>query len=334
MKPTLLIPAIFASFLLFGCGTKDASTSSTGGGPGPSSLKVGIVFDSGGRGDKSFNDSAWMGVEKAQKELGIEVKTIDSKTAKDYEGNLAGMADAGMDVIVAVGVSQGDALKVVAAKYPTIKFGLVDGSLDLQNVRGLTFKEEQGSYLAGYLAALVSKTKKIGFVGGMNMPLIKKFEVGYSAGAKAADPKVQFLPAKYTESWDDVSLGKAAALVLFNGGADIVYHAAGRCGIGVIDAAAETNHFAIGVDGDQDGVKPGNVLTSMVKHVDVGVFDLIKDVKDGKFTPGAKVYDLKSGGVGLTDFQFTKDVIGEANIKKVEDVKAKIISGEILVPNH
>jgi basic membrane protein A and related proteins len=182
----------------------------------------------------------------------------------------------------------------------------------------------------------VSKTKKIGFVGGMDIPLIKKFEAGYVAGAKTANPSVEVLPAKYTASWDDVSLGKAAAKVLFNGGADIVYHAAGRCGIGVIDAAGEAGEgkYAIGVDSDQDWVKPGHVLTSMVKQVDLAVYETIKAVKEGKFEAGTRIYDLASGGVGLTEFKYTKDVIGPENIKKVEDMKAKIVSGEVAVPTN
>jgi basic membrane protein A len=337
LKPTFLL-AILTAVTIAGCNSPSSTQNSTTGSPAPSSggakVKVGIVFDSGGRGDKSFNDSAWRGVQKAQQDLGAEAKTVDSKSEKDYEGNLTGMADAGMDIVFAVGVTQGNALAVVAKKYPNVKFGYIDGDLpELKNVRGLEFKEEQGSFLAGYLAGLVTKTGKIGFVGGMNIPLIKKFEAGYSAGAQMANPSIQVLPAKYTESWDDVTLGKAAAKVLFDGGADIVYHAAGRCGIGVIDAAADAGKLAIGVDGDQDGVKPGHVLTSMVKHVDVAVFEAIKDVQDGKFQGGAKIYDLASGGVGLTDFQYTKDLIGPDNLKKLDVVKAKIISGELKVPS-
>jgi basic membrane protein A len=300
-----------------------------------SGFKVGVVFDKGGRGDKSFNDSAWAGVQKAEKELNIpdtDVKTVDSKNEKDYEGNLTGMAEAGCNMIFAVGFAQGNALQTVAPKYPNIHFAIIDGQVDLPNVRSIQFSEEQGSYLAGYLAGLVTKTGKIGFVGGMKIALIEKFQAGYEAGARAANPKIQILPAKYTESWDDTQLGKAAAETLYNGGADIVYHAAGRCGLGVIEAAKEANKFAIGVDSDQDGQAPGNVLTSMVKHVDTAVFQTIKDAKDGKFTPGVKRYDLADGGVGLTDFQFTKNVIGEANIAKVKDQAKKIVSGQIKVP--
>jgi basic membrane protein A len=305
------------------------STASKGGKP----LLVGIVFDSGGRGDKSFNDSAYAGIERAEKDLGIQKpKLIDSKSEKDYEPNLTAMADAGCDVVFAVGNSQKNALEAVAPKYPNIKFAIIDNVVDAPNVRSIEFNEEQGSFLAGYLAALVDKTGKIGFVGGKTMDLIKKFETGYRAGALTVNPKIE-VTAKYTESWDDTALGKASASVLFNDGADVVYHAAGRCGLGVIDAAKDAGKYAIGVDSDQDDVAPGVVLTSMIKHVDEAVYQTIKDVQDNTFSPGVKQYDLKSNGVGLSDFKYTKDKIGQANIDKLNKVADEIKSGKIVVPS-
>lgn len=327
------IGILAAALVLFGCGDNGGGA---GGGSatnaGGKSVKVGVVFDSGGRGDKSFNDSAYAGLERGKKELGIEESTIDSKSEKDYETNLNALAEQECTVIFAVGVAQPPALKAVAPKYPNVKFGIIDGEVDAPNVVSLKFKEEQGSFLAGYAAALASKSHKVGFVGGMQIPLIEKFEVGYTAGAKAADPSVQVLPARYTGSWDDVGLGKAAAKVLFDGGADVVYHAAGRCGLGVIDAAKDAGKYAIGVDSNQDDVAPGTVLTSMVKHVDNAVFETIKDVKDGKFKAGVREFDLASGGVGLTDFKNTKDKFGADNLKKLDDVSKKIASGAIKVP--
>lgn len=309
-----------------------SSSSASGGGKGASGKSIGVVFDSGGRGDKSFNDSAWAGVQRAQKDFGIDVHTVDSKSEKDYEGNLTALADGGANLIFAVGITQQNALEKVAPKYPNVHFASIDAEINAPNVRSLLFSEEQGSFLAGYAAALASKTKKIGFVGGMSIPLIKKFEVGYRAGAMTADPTVTVLPSKYTESWDDTSTGKAAASVLFDQGADVVYHAAGRCGLGVIDAAKEKNKLAIGVDSDQDDVAPGNVLTSMVKHVDEAVYETIKDETAGKFTPGVKRYDLAANGVGLTDFKYTKDKLGPDGLKKLDDIAAKIKSGAIKVP--
>lgn len=333
------IGVLAAAALLIGCtggneaqGTTGGDGATAGAKPTAKAVKVGLVFDSGGKGDKSFNDSANAGLERAVKELGVgEPKTIDSKSEKDYEGNITALAEE-CQVVFAVGLTQADALKNVAPKYPDVKFAIIDGQVDAPNVRSLNFEEEQGSFLAGYAAALASKTHKIGFVGGMNFPLIKKFEVGYAAGALSADTPATLLPARYTNSWDDVLLGKAAASVLFNGGADIVYSAAGRCGLGVIDAAKEAHKWAIGVDSDQDDVAKGTVLTSMIKRVDNSVFQTIKDVQDGTFTPGTKVYDLAAGGVGLSDFRNTKDVIGEANLKKVEEMSKRIVSGEIKVP--
>jgi len=333
------IGILATALFLFGCGdtgskTQDTTSGGTSGATKPAGekLKVGVVFDSGGRGDKSFNDSAYAGIERSQKELGIKESHIDTKNAKDYETNLGSLADEGCKLIFAVGITQADALKAVAPKYPDVKFALIDGDVKADNVRCLTFAEEQGSFLAGYAAGLATKTNMLGFVGGMKFPLIKKFEVGYIAGAKTANPQVEVLPARYTNSWDDVGLGKAAAKVLFDSGADIVYHAAGRCGLGVLAAAKDADKLAIGVDGNQDDVQPGHVLTSMIKRVDTAVFDTVKEVEDGKFTPGAKRYDLAAGGVGLTDFKYTKARIGEANLKKIDQVSKMIVNGEIKVP--
>jgi basic membrane protein A len=339
LKPAYLVSAMLL-VALSGCkvesklsdspSTTTTTTKTTG-----SKLKVGVVFDSGGRGDKSFNDSAWAGVQKAEKDFKIadsDVKTVDSKSENDYEQYLTGLADGGCNIIFAIGLAQATALTAVAPKYPNVKFAIIDGDVKAPNVRSIVFNEEQGSFLAGYLAGLVTKTNKIGFVGGQKIALIEKFEAGYEAGAKTANPAVTILPAKFTESWDDTALGKAAALTLYNGGADIVYHAAGRCGLGVIDAAKETNKYVIGVDRNQDDQAPGLVLTSMVKHVDVGVYQTIKDVVDGSFSAGTKRYDLKVNGVSLTDFQYTKDKIGADNIAKVDAESKKIVAGEVTVP--
>jgi len=328
--------AAFAGLMLVGCTPKEgpSATSSTGGSttPNEKALKVGIVFDSGGRGDKSFNDSAWAGIERATSELKIESIPVESKSEKDYETNLASVADKGADIVFAIGINMRTALEKVAPNYPDTKFAIVDGDLDAPNVRCLLFKEEEGSFLVGYVAGLMSKTGKLGFVGGMDIPLIKKFEYGFAAGAKMANPKAEILPAKYVGSWDNVDNAKTAANLLFGSGADIVYHAAGRAGLGVIRSAEEHKLFAIGVDSDQDSVAPGFVLTSMIKRVDEAVFSTIQDVINGKFSAEKKVYDLAANGVGYSALTHTKEAIGEANIAKVEEIKTKISSGEIKVP--
>ena len=331
-----LVP--FSLAPLAGCTpeAKPGDTATTGGTAKPDSakkLKVGIVFDKGGLGDKSFNDSAWAGIQKAEAEFGIEVSKVESKEEKDYETNLAAMADKGLDLVIAVGLNQGKALQKVAADYPDTKFAIVDGDVKADNVRMLTFNEEEGSFLVGYLAGLMSKTGKLGFVGGMELDLIKKFQYGYMAGAKTANKSIEVLPAKYIGNWDNIDQAKAAANVLFNGGADVVYHAAGRAGLGVIRAAQERKAFAIGVDSDQDGEAEGFVLTSMIKRVDQAVFSTIKDLEDNKFTPGEIKYKLSDKGVGVTEMRFTKDKVGEANLAKLKEIEGKIVHGEIAVPN-
>jgi len=327
-------------FTLSGCtgGSNDSTSPNASSAPastpdsGGKKLRIGMVFDSGGRGDKSFNDSAYAGLEKAEKELGVEIQTVDSKAEKDYSINLTTLAEQKFDVVFAIGITQGEALAAVAPKFPDVKFAIVDATVEAPNVRSLLFSEEEGSYLAGYAAGLATKSNKIGFVGGKKIPLIEKFEAGYKAGAVAANPKVEMLPSKYTESWDDTQLGKESAKSLFNAGADIVYHAAGRCGVGVIAAAKEAGKLAIGVDSNQDDQAPGFVLTSMIKRVDESVFQTIKDIKAGSFSAGSKVYDLASNGVGLSDFKNTKNRIGEDNLKKIEAVKADIVAKKITVP--
>jgi basic membrane protein A len=336
MKRVFLL-FVLSMLALAGCnsgGEGSAGSGSTAGVPAAGKkLVVGIVFDSGGRGDKSFNDSAWAGVERATKELGIDTpKTVESKSEKDYEPNLTGLADENCDVVFAIGINMKSALEKVAPNYPNVKFAIVDASVKATNVRSLLFREEEGSFLAGYLAGLMTKSNKVGFVGGMEIPLIHKFAAGYAAGAKTANPAVEVLPEKYTGSWDNVDIGKVAADSLYSSGADVVYHAAGRAGQGVIVAAKQQDKYAIGVDSDQDDLAKGNVLTSMVKRVDEAVFSTIKDLKEGNFSAGDKVYDLKAGGVGLSEMKYTKDKIGPEKLAKVNEVSDKIKSGELKVP--
>lgn len=331
---TLLLASLLG--LMTGCGPSETSTGS-GSGSAPSDtgkkLKIGVVFDRGGLGDKSFNDSAWRGLQQAEKELGIEAHKVESKEEKDYEANLTAMADEGMDLVIAVGLNQEKALQRVAANYPDTKFAIVDGTVEAPNVRMLKFKEEEGSFLVGYLAGKTTKTKKVGFVGGMKLGLIEKFQYGYEAGVKLADKSVTVLPPVYTGGWDDIDKAKVAANTLFDNGADIVYHAAGRGGLGVIRAAKDRNLYAIGVDSNQDGEAKGNVLTSMIKRVDQAVYATIKDVKEGKFDSGEKRYDLSQDGVGVTDFEFTKDKIDSKVLSELDEIKKKIIAGEIKVPS-
>lgn len=333
---SLIAFALFSS-LLVGCtGSDKAPDSGTTGNGGTKpeegkKLTIGVVFDSGGRGDKSFNDSAAAGAERAKAELGVNVEYVESHSPKDYETNIASMAEK-CDLVFAVGISQGAALAKVAPDFKDKKFAIIDGDCKADNVRMLKFKEEEGSFLVGYVAGSLPSTKKIGFIGGMELPLIKKFEFGYFAGAKMANPAIELLPSKYTGSWDDQSKGTDMANTLFAGGADVVYAAAGRAGLGAIKAAKDKGKLFIGVDSDQDDLEKGVVLTSMIKRVDEALFSTTKDLKDGKFSAGETMYDLKSSGVGTSDFRNTKDKIPAEAMTKLEQVKADIIAGKIKVP--
>ncbi len=311
----------------------DPGSATAPGAQATKKLKIGIVFDKGGLGDKSFNDSANVGLERAKKDFAIDAFPVQSKTDADYETDLRALADKGSDLVIAVGISMEPALKKVAAEYPKINFAIIDGGVKAANVRALLFKEEEGSFLVGYLAGLVTKTNKIGFVGGMQLALIEKFEFGFAAGALMANPKVVFLPAKFTGDWDNQDKAKVSANVLYGDGADIIYAAAGRAGLGVIGAAKDQKKFAIGVDSDQDSIAPGSVLTSMIKRVDEAVYSTISELKDGHFEAGDKIYDLKAKGVGISALTFTKELVGPENLKKVEAIQQQIVDGKLTVPS-
>lgn len=319
-----------------------ASTPNPSGGSTPTAggagLRVALVLDVGGIDDKSFNQGAWNGLQKAQKELALaDAKYVELKSPSDYKTNLTTFATQGYDIVIAVGFAMADALKEVAPQFPNVKFAIIDSDAPAgtTNVVGLTFKAEEGSFLAGYLAAATSKTKKIGFVGGMQIPLIETFEAGYRAGAKTAgfDPKTQVLTT-YTGDWNDLTKGKSQAQQEFANGADIIFQAAGKSGLGVIEAAKEKGkgYYAIGVDRDQDNEAPGRVLTSMVKHVDNAVFDTVRRVKENQFKAGTTVYDLKMGGVGLSEMKFTKQDIAPAVLKNLTTLSDLITAGKINIP--
>ena len=310
-----------------------------GGSPTTKSFRAALVLDTGGVDDKSFNAAAYAGLKKAENDLALGkdgVAMVESKAASDYKSNLTNFASQGYDVVFAVGFKMQDALKEVAPQFPNVKFAIVDGADPKEpNCSALQFKEEQGTFLAGFLAAALSKTKKIGFVGGEEIDLIKKFEAGYRAGAKTAgfDPDKQVLRA-YTGDWNDTAKGRANADLEFGSGADIIFAAAGRAGLGVITAAEAKGKgfYAIGVDQDQDDVAKGRVLTSMVKHVDTAVFDTISRVKEGKFAPGSNIYELKQGGVGLSEMKYTKQDVPANVLAQIEKLKQMIVEGKIVPP--
>jgi basic membrane protein A and related proteins len=326
-----------------GGGSGGGGGAATTGGAGASGLKVGMASDVGGRGDQSFNDTAAAGLDKAVKDLGVQSKeaaATNGEAESARQERLQQLIDAGYTNVVAVGFAYAKSVGAAAKANPNVKFAIVDdASPDSAgpNVDQITFAEEQGSYLVGAAAALKSKASHIGFVGGVNTPLIKKFQAGYQAGAKAVNPNI-VIDAKYlTEppdfsGFNSVDKGKAAAEGMYQGGADIVYQAAGGSGGGVFTAAKAAGKLAIGVDSDQAKTAAADVrdviMTSMIKKVDVGVFDFIKSVSDNSFKAGNKIFDLKAGGV---DYSTTGGKVDDIK-SKLDDYKAQIIAGTIKVP--
>lgn len=322
---------ILTTLLLGACGGKTEEKAVVA--KNDKDLKVGIVLSTGGLGDKSFNDSAYRGLERAKAELGINFKYIEPASPSEDEQFLREYADAGYDLIVATGFQMKNAAEKVAGDYPNLKFVVIDDVIDKPNTKSLIFKEAEGSFLAGAAAAMASKTGVVGFVGGIEVPTIQKFQKGYEQGAKYVNPSVKVISIYVggQNPFNDPVKGKEIALAEIQQGADVIYHGAGATGIGVIDAARESKVLAIGVDSNQDDVAPGTVLTSMLKNVDVAVFETVKALKENIFEPGVKEFGVKENGVGLTDFKNTKEIMGEENLKKLEQIKADIAEGKIVV---
>ena len=334
-KNVRLLAASLAALSLVATACGGDDNDSSGGGDG---IKAGIAFDTGGRGDGTFNDSAASGGEKATSDLGAQVTELEATVDEDRKANLELLASDGNAVIVGVGFMFTDPMAEVAAANPDITFGIVDSVVEADNVKSLVFAEEQGSFLVGAAAALKSESGKIGFIGGQEIDLIKKFEAGYTAGAKYINPDivvdVQYLgPAGDNSAWGNVAGAKEIAAGWYAAGTDIIYTAAGGSGAGTIEAAIEAGKWAIGVDSDQyltagseDAKK--HILTSMLKRVDVAVFETIKAVADGDTSGGIKVFDLSNDGVGYsTSGGYVDDIV-----EQLEEIKAKIVSGEIEVP--
>lgn len=294
-------------------------------------FKVGMVTDVGGLGDQSFNDAAYAGLKMLEKDFGAEITVIESTMMTDYVVNLSSLAEQGFDMVWAIGFLMQDALTEVAELYPDTNFGIIDSVVPAPNVASVTFKEHEGSYLVGLFAAMQSKTNKIGFIGGMDLTLIHKFEMGFIAGVKAYNPEAEVVIG-YTGVFDDPNKGKELALTQFSQGVDVIYHASGACGIGVIKAAEEKGpgYYAIGVDSPQAHLAPENVLTSMLKRVDVGVYSQTKNLIIGNWTPGHVELGLAEKGVGYSEQ--AKKMFDQDAIKIVDGYALQIIAGEIEVP--
>lgn len=293
-----------------------------------------MVTDVGGLGDKSFNDSANRGLLRAQAELHASISVLQSRSVSDYEPNLSALAQRGDALIFAIGFLMHDSLNDVAPRFPNTHFAIIDSVVEQPNVTSVTFKEEESSFLAGTLAGLVTKKNSVGFLGGIQSPLIEKFRDGFEAGVKSVNPRALVL-IKYTGSFDDVAAGKEYASLLYDQGADIIYAAAGKCGLGAIDEVRNrpSGYFVIGVDSDQDALAPGKVLTSALKHVDNAVFALAAGAAKGTIPAGRLVLGLKQGGVGLTAMTYTRSALAPGVAATVERYRQAIIAGKLVVPS-
>lgn len=334
-KLLLLVALLaFVSFALTGCGDTAASQD-------PSKIRVGIVFDIGGKDDRSFNAAAWQGVQRAAQDLPIVLRDIEPGTPNAIEPAMRAFAERNFDLIIGVGFAQAPIMEQVAQDYPHIQFAIIDGVSKLPNVASLVFKEHEGSYLVGILAAKASRTGTIGFLGGMDIGLIHRFAKGYEEGARSVNPNIRVI-ANYVgvtdSAWNNPGKGKELSLAQIGKGADVIFTAAGNSGLGAFDAVEQqgkqngrASHFVIGVDSNQNMVKPGFVLTSMVKRVDNVVYDIVKDVVNHKFSPGLHVFGLDKDGVGYAMDDYNKDLVSKDAIDAAETAKKKIIAGEIKV---
>ncbi len=296
-----------------------------------------VLYDSGGKFDKSFNELAYQGMEKFKKDTGIAYREFEVQNDAQREQALRKFANAGNSPIIAIGFSQATAVEKVAKDFPKVKFAIVDMVVDLPNVRSIVFKEQEGSYLVGLLAAKASKTHKIGFVGGMDIPLIRRFACGYVQGAKATDPKIevfQNMTGTTAAAWQDPVKGGELAVSQIERGADVIYHAAGATGLGVLQKTAEKGKLGIGVDANQNYLYPGHVLTSMQKRVDVAVYNASMDAKNGNWTAGIQALGLKEGGVTYAYDDFNKSLITPEMKTAVDAAKDDIIAGKIQVHDY
>lgn len=338
----IVILILIAAFGASSCGMKTEAKKDC-------QIKVGIVFDIGGKNDRSFNAAAWEGVKRAERDLPICLNDVEPGNPTSIEPAMRAFAEKNFDLIIGIGFAQGPIMQKVAEDYPNIKFAIVDGVIfekdgktPKQNVASLVFREHEGSYLVGMIAAQKSKSGVLGFVGGMDIPLIHKFATGYEEGAKSVNPNVRVITnyVGVTDSaWNNPGKGKELALNQIEKGADVLFTAAGNSGLGAFDAVeqygvnanGEANKFVIGVDSNQNGVKPGFVLTSMVKRVDNAVYDVVKEVLGGQFKGGFHVFGLDKDGVAYAMDDNNKSLISPEILQKVEESRNKIVAGEIKV---
>ncbi|WP_320200287.1 BMP family lipoprotein [Agrobacterium sp. rho-13.3] len=300
-------------------------------------IKPALVYGTGGKFDKSFNEAAATGAEKFKAETGIDFRDFEPTSDTQGEQAIRNFASRGFNPVVAVSFAWTSAMEKVAAEFPDTKFVIVDSVVELPNVRSVVYKEEEGSYLVGLLAGMASKTGKVGFIGGMDIPLIRKFACGYAQGAKAANDKIevfQNMTGTTGAAWNDPVRGGELTKNQLDQGADVVYAAAGATGLGVLQTAADNKKLSIGVDSNQNHLHPGSVLTSMVKRVDLAVYNAYTDVKNDKFTGGIVALGVKEDGVAYSLDADNKALITPEMIAAVDKAKADIIAGTVKVHDY
>jgi len=296
-----------------------------------------VVFDMGGKFDKSFNEAAYAGAERFKKETGITYREFEVTNEAQREQALRNMGRRGSAIVVGIGFSQASGMEKVAKEFPNLKFAIVDAVVDLPNVQSIVFKEHEGSFLVGMAAAMASKTGKVGFVGGMDIPLIRRFALGYEEGAKYVNPKIEIfqnMTGTTPAAWNDPTRGGELARSQFDRGADVVYAAAGATGLGVLQAAKDKGRLAIGVDSNQNHIHPGTVLTSMIKRVDLAVYETFKTAKEGIWKAGVRSLGVAEGGVGYSIDQNNRALITADMEKRLQQARVDIVAGKIKVTDY
>ncbi len=297
----------------------------------------GLIIDLGGKFDKSFNEAAYNGAKRWVEETGGSYIETELQSEAQREQNMRKMAERGANPVVVLGFANASTLEKVAPDYPDTNFAIVDMVVDAPNVKSIVFSEHEGSYLVGLIAGMTTKSGTVGFIGGMDVPLIRKFACGYVQGVKAANPEatvIQNMTGTTPSAWNDPVKGGELTKAQISQGADVIYAAAGGTGVGVLQAAADAGVFSIGVDSNQNHLHPGSVLTSMLKRVDNAVYDTFKEGTEGNFEPGIEVLDLSTEGVGYSVDEHNEALISDEMQAAVEDAKAKIVSGEIAVHDY
>jgi basic membrane protein A len=331
----VLVMLLLVSFAVFAGGNQEApKTEAEGQQAKPAkSLKLAMVTDLGGLGDQAFNDAGYRGLQRAEKELGADIKVVESASVADYETNIRQLSEMGFDMIFCVGNMLTDATKIVAEEFPNINYTIIDGNIsDFPNVLSINYHEEQAAFLLGALAAKMSKTGVVGHVSGMKFPIMERFEAGFIAGARTANPDVKNL-VTYTGKWNDPGLGKETALTQFGAGADIIAATAGACNLGVFDAAKELgpDKWAMGAAAGQSHLAPTTIMADQVKRLDNSIYYVAEQLDKGNFSPGLVKYGLKEGGVGLLYGENAANIPQEI-FDYIDMLTEKIISGEIVAP--